>query len=203
MLSSRTCGQFLVSLVALGTSLVACTSLSLAQQKCTTTLECAQQSVDIAARVDAALASIEGRLSKLETAQAALGNGRILAMAEIKAGKLYFSSPGVSYDPGSGIFAFLNPCRCCRTLSSTRISPTPIGLRRYWRRTNLLCGRRPWIRRVLIELPIHTTSLLWLSDSRQLGGPEGTSVFLAGARVHSRASRFVSVVFIPKWSKEN
>lgn len=83
---------------------------SSAQSKCSSTLECAQQAVDAAAKAGAAVQMLESRIAKLEALQATFGNGRILAMIQVKNGQIQpTSSPNVSFDQGSGIVSFPNP----------------------------------------------------------------------------------------------
>lgn len=91
------------------TGLICYASFALAQAKCSTTLECAQQAVDAAARADAAVQVLQSRVAKLETLATSLGNGRILAMAQVKNGMLASASPGVSFDQPSGVVSFPNP----------------------------------------------------------------------------------------------
>ncbi|AWM06101.2 hypothetical protein [Bradyrhizobium symbiodeficiens] len=82
----------------------------MAQSKCTSTFECAQQSVDAAARADAAVQALQARVAKLEALETSLGNGRILAMIQVKNGQLSStSSPNVSFDQTSGLVSFPNP----------------------------------------------------------------------------------------------
>jgi hypothetical protein len=49
-------------------SLTASTSRLVAQAQCSTTLECAQRAVDVAARADAAIQALQGRVDALEKA---------------------------------------------------------------------------------------------------------------------------------------
>jgi hypothetical protein len=90
-------------------SLIYQTYFALAQSKCSSTLDCAQQAVDAAARADAAVQALQGRIARLEALATSLGDGRILAMAHVKNGQLASASPGVSFDPGSGVVSFPNP----------------------------------------------------------------------------------------------
>jgi hypothetical protein len=101
--------SILIALVS-AVALILNVSASLAQSKCSTTLECAQQAVDAAAKADAAVEALQDRLAKLEALETSLGNGRILAMIQIKNGQLQsVSSPNVSFDQTTGLVSFPNP----------------------------------------------------------------------------------------------
>lgn len=83
---------------------------SSAQSKCSSTLDCAQQAVDAAAKAGAKAQALEDRITKLETFQATIGNGRIIALIQVKHGTLQpTSSPKTSFDQSSGVVSFPNP----------------------------------------------------------------------------------------------
>lgn len=82
---------------------------ALGQAKCTTTFDCAQQSVEAAARALTAVQALEQRIAKLEAFHESVGNGRVLAMIEVKKSKLTSATPGVAFDPGTGLVSFPNP----------------------------------------------------------------------------------------------
>ena len=99
-----------LSVLALTVSSIGGAVPSSAQSKCSTTLECAQQAVEAAAKTSAAVQTLQSRIEKLEAFQTSLGNGRVLAMVQVKNGQLQStSSPNVSFDQGSGIVSFPNP----------------------------------------------------------------------------------------------
>lgn len=101
--------RFMFGFLFIAVSLTYPVPFALAQAKCSSTLDCAQQAVDAAARADAAVQALQSRVAKLEALAASLGNGRILAMIHIKNGMLASASPGVSFDQGSGVVSFPNP----------------------------------------------------------------------------------------------
>lgn len=62
-----------------------------------------------AAKTDAAMKALSARIDSLDLAMKGLGNGRVLAMADIENGKIVSGSDGVSFDPGLGLVSFQNP----------------------------------------------------------------------------------------------
>jgi hypothetical protein len=60
-------------------------------------------------RLETAVKSLREEMDVLEAAQKSVGNGRVLAMIQVRDGKVYASSKGVTFDKDSGLIAFQNP----------------------------------------------------------------------------------------------
>jgi hypothetical protein len=95
----------------LTTAFLQITTTAVAQQKCTTTLECAQRAVESAASLDGSIKALAARLDQLENLTKTLGGGRVLAIAVVKKSNLDIehSSEGVSFNEKIGVITFPNP----------------------------------------------------------------------------------------------
>jgi hypothetical protein len=82
-------------------------------EQCKTTLDCAQQAVEVAGQAIGAVSVLQARIDKLERDHAAfeksVGPGRLLGSLQVKASKIVSSSYGLTFDSGTGVVTFPNP----------------------------------------------------------------------------------------------
>ena len=86
---------------------------SISAEQCKTTLDCAQQAVEVAGQAAAGVVALQARIQKLENEVAgfekSVGPGRLLGSLQVRGSKIVSSSYGLTFDFGTGVVTFPNP----------------------------------------------------------------------------------------------